>query len=76
MVPNDSLLLPTSSPAPQVAYKAWERRMAEIEERAAAAAAAAAGRQGSARVDWSFWTGGGSLQYDEEAEERATNLVG
>ncbi|PNW86995.1 hypothetical protein CHLRE_02g104500v5 [Chlamydomonas reinhardtii] len=53
----------------EVAYKAWERRMAAIEQRAAAAAAAAGG--GKARVDWSFWTNGASLQYDEQAEERA-----
>ncbi|GLC69242.1 hypothetical protein PLESTF_000806200 [Pleodorina starrii] len=55
----------------QVAFKAWEQRMAAIQERAAAAAAAADGRT---RVDWSFWTNGASLQYDEEAETRAAAL--
>ncbi|GIM15286.1 hypothetical protein Vretimale_18123, partial [Volvox reticuliferus] len=51
----------------QVAYKAWEQRMAAIQERAAAASAAAAAADGRGRVDWSFWVNGASLQYDEEA---------
>ncbi|KAG2482476.1 hypothetical protein HYH03_018583 [Edaphochlamys debaryana] len=51
-----------------IAAKAWERRMAAIEARAAAAA----GR--TETVDWSFWTDGSSLQYDEEAERRKATM--
>ncbi|GIL54085.1 hypothetical protein Vafri_9641 [Volvox africanus] len=58
----------------QVAYKAWEQRMAAIQERAAAASAAAAAADGRGRVDWAFWVNGASLQYDEEAEQRAAAL--
>ncbi|GFR44489.1 hypothetical protein Agub_g5752, partial [Astrephomene gubernaculifera] len=53
----------------EVALKAWERRMADLEEQAASAAAASRSNGGGARVDWSFWTGGGSLRLDEEAEQ-------
>lgn len=55
---------------PQVAYKAWEQRMAVIQERAAATVA-----NGRVQVDWSFWTNGASLQFDKEAERRALELV-
>ncbi|PNH10805.1 hypothetical protein TSOC_002418 [Tetrabaena socialis] len=56
-----------------VAYKAWERRMAAIEERAVAAAHASNGFR-RVKVDWSFWTNGASSQYDEQAEQRTAAL--